>query len=307
LIKQLLVRGVAFLVSLWPRWPRRRQLCWRTINANGLERRYLLRASDLSANKKPLLLCFHGGAARVELLARRSGVSEAGQRQGFMVVFPEAKDGWIDSRPERGGSARDLDFIDTLIDSLLSRNQIDASRVFAFGISNGGLFVFRLACERPRRFAGFATALANMPVAALSAGSGPPVPIAMIFGRRDRVMPWAGGRILRLPELGVGGEVASAQATLRFWLKRNRAEQAPQLRHLVGAGRSIDVEDYAAASGGAPVRYMVGNWGHRWPLLGRASSASADTLNPADLITEFFSGLCLSDKYVNVRYGGGSA
>jgi len=151
--------GTPFLIAVVRRvvfWllSRRRSLArGHTINVNGLERRYLLRRSDEGAGYKPLLLCFHGRRGQVELLARRSGVAESGQRLGCLVIFPEAKDGWIDLRPERSLIPRDLDFVDALLDLLVSNNQVDPSRVFALGISNGGQFVFRLACERPRRFA----------------------------------------------------------------------------------------------------------------------------------------------------------
>ena len=298
MIGPFFVLAVALLVVIWLLWRRRSRALWRTINVNGVERRYIIRAYDAGARHKPLLICFHGGAARVELLARHSGVAEAAQRQGCIAIFPEAPEGWIDARPERGGGTSDIDFVDALLDSLVSSNQIDPSRVFALGISNGGLFVFRLAFERRRRFAGFATALANMPLASLSTSQGPPVPIALVFGRDDRVMPFEGGTIMRVPGLGVGGEVVSAQATLHFWLKRNRAEGTPQQRRLINAGRPIEVEDHPAAPGGAPVRYVtVGRWGHRWPRWGNALSANEDEgFNAGNLVMEFFSALAVPDK-----------
>jgi polyhydroxybutyrate depolymerase len=293
LIGPLFVLGCALLAAIW--FLTRRHvspdsgLVWRTINVHGLERRYLLHASDEGSRQKPLLICFHGGFVRVDSLAERSGIAEAGRRQGCIVIFPEAADGWIDARPERGGSARDVDFVDALLDSLVRKKQIDADRVFALGISNGGLFVFRLANDRPLRFAALATALASMPLVALSPVSGPPVPIAMIFGRQDRVM-WQGGRL----ERGVG-EVGSADATRRFWLRRNDANQMPQTQRRVSAGRQIEIEDYAARPGGAPVRFVsIGNWGHRWPLWNPAPPGSEDNFNAADLIIEFFSELHLS-------------
>ena len=292
MIGSFFVLGVTLLTALWLLWRWQTLVHSRTINVNGLERCYLLRSSDLLARQKPLMLCFHGGGGRAEWLAQHSGLAESGRRQGYMVVFPIAKDGWIDSRPERGGSTRDLDFVDALVDSLVSSNQIDPSRVFAFGVSNGGLLVFRMACERPQRFAGFATALANMPVAGLSARSGPRVPIAMIFGRNDRVMPFEGGYIQRGRRVGVGGEVISAQETLGFWLMRNRLHGAPQLRRLESAGHLIEVEDYSAGPDRSPVRYItISDWGHRWPAWGVASSSGSDKFNVADLVTDFFSGL----------------
>jgi polyhydroxybutyrate depolymerase len=289
------VLAVALLAVLWLLW-HRDLVHSRTITVNGLERHYLLRSSDLRARHKPLMLCFHGGGGRVKWLAQHSGLAESGRRQGYMVVFPVAKDGWIDSRPERGGSRRDLDFVDALVDSLLISNQIDPSRVFAFGVSAGGLLVFRMACECPQRFAGFATALANMPVAGLSARPGPPVPIAMIFGRNDRVMPFEGGRIQRGRRVGVGGEVVSAQETLHFWLTRNSLQGPPRLRRLESAGHLVEVEDYPARSGRAPVRYVTLDWGHRWSAWSLGPSASADKFNVANLVTEFFSGLGSSTR-----------
>ena len=299
MIWPLLAVAAAFFVVLWALSRRRGAPRWHSLSVNGLERRYLMRGADESTGARPLLLCFHGGRARVELLAQRSGVAEAGLGLGWMVAFPEARDGWVDLRPERGGSAHDLDFVDALLDLLVSNNQVDPARIFALGISNGGQFVFRLACERPLRFAGVATALSNLPVAALSWRTGPPVPIAMIFATRDRVMPWKGGRLRRRPGLRAGGEVASAHATVQFWVQRNKAEQRPRLRQFVSAGRGIDIEDYPPRPKGAPVRSItIGNWGHRWPRWGRASFQSSDTFNAADLVVEFFSSLSPSGRNV---------
>jgi polyhydroxybutyrate depolymerase len=289
LIGPLFVIVVAVLVAIWFLTRRDSGLVWRTINVKGLERRYLLYAADESSRPKPLLICFHGGFVRVESLAERSGIAEAGRREGWMVVFPEAADGWIDARPERGGSPRDVDFVDALLDSLARKNQIDTERVFALGISNGGLFVYRLANERAERFAAMATALASMPRVSLSSISGSPIPIAMVFGRQDRSM-WQGGRL----ERGVG-EVGSADATRRFWLKRNDAQPVPRRQQRVSSGRQIDIEDYANQPGGAPVRFVsISNWGHRWPLWSPGPPQSSDNFNAADLIMEFFSGLNLS-------------
>ena len=116
MIGLLVLLVIAVLVVLWLLWRPRGVLFWQSINVDGLERRYLVRSSNDGGRRKPLLLCFHGGRAQVELLARRSGIAEAAQHRGCMVIFPEARDGWVDLRPERGGSPRDLDFVDALLE-----------------------------------------------------------------------------------------------------------------------------------------------------------------------------------------------
>ncbi len=280
---------VALFLVLWLLWRRRVGARSHTISVDGLQRRYLLASPPTMTGRQPLLLCFHGGGGRPEWLAQRSGLLKIGVRHGYAVAFPEAVDGWIDARPERGGSPRDLDFVDALLDRLIAERGIDPARIFAFGLSNGGLLVFRLACERPHRFGGFATALANMPLAARPDAADRAAPMVMVFGRRDRVMPWEGGRIARgRAGFGAGGAVMSAESTLRFWLDRNRAVPTPQRKRVTSAGRAVDISDYAADARGAPVRFVVvEDWGHRWPRW--------PGFNVAELIVEFFSRLPTHD------------
>jgi len=297
LIAALLFVAAILVIIWWLLRARPRRFNWQVIDVNGVQRRYLQHVAEEDLRDRPLLLCFHGGRAQVERLARRSGLAEAGAQHGCIVIFPEAREGWIDLRPERGGSARDLEFVDALLDLLIGDNRVDPSSVFAVGISNGGQFVFRLACERPGRFAAVATALSNLPVAALSWRSAPPVPIALIFGRRDRVMPWEGGRLQRRPGLPAGGEVVSAPATVRFWVERNRAQLPPQRRRFVSAGHEVEIEDYAAETAGAGVRSVtVAKWGHRWPRWDGGPPASTDRFNAANVVMEFFAEQSLSGK-----------
>lgn len=273
-------------------WVARRSLTAgrQRIRVDGAWRSYTIhRPSGPRAANAPVLLCFHGGLGRVDRLERQSGLREAALRQGYIVVFPEAPDGWIDARPERGGSRRDLAFVEALVNRL-ARAEGEPTRFFALGVSNGGMFVLRLAMEQPQRFAGFATVLASIPAAALrSPAAGPPVPIALVFGRQDRIVPWAGGGVVmaRRRRIGVGGTVVSAETTLEYWLRRNRAQYEPSIRRMGGAGSPVEVRDYAAAPGGAPVRFVsIAGWGHRWPRW--TSDNGSGGFDIADVILEFF-------------------
>lgn len=100
--------------------------------------------------------------------------------------------------------------VSALLDEVLSSYCVDASRVFATGVSNGGVFIYALATD-PRtagRFAGFAPVIGlphagfNVPPSSL------PAPLLGIWGRRDITMPplpnpAAVGHLIQ--QSGVGG------------------------------------------------------------------------------------------------------
>jgi polyhydroxybutyrate depolymerase len=297
----LLILLLALVMRRRRRLGRRR---WRrlsgaqTINIGGEERSYALhRPRGWNGGARPLLICFHGGSGIAERFAQGSGLIEAGERHGFAVAFPEAPEGWEDARPERGGGRRDLDFVEALVEKLAAEPGIDARRIYALGASNGGMFVMRLACERPERFAGFATVIANLPAAQSEmARPGHPVPIALVFGQEDRVMPRGGGRILQARGVGVGGMVLSAEATVSFWVKRNQAGRAPRSASLQ-AGQRIEVRDFPAGPGGAPVRVVeIEGWRHKWPRWGANRLRGQPGFDVADLIWDFFTGEAVGSR-----------
>ena len=255
---------------------------------NGSWRNYSVYRPRGAIPSAPVLLCFHGGLGRVDRFQRHSGIVEAAERNGFVVTFPEAPGGWIDARPERGESRRDLEFVDALIDRL--RLSEGSTKFYAVGTSNGGMFVHRLAMERQERFTGVATINASIPAAAVRGlpPSGPAVPIMLVFGRDDHIMPYGGGRIPqgRRPGMGVGGLVISAEETLRYWLRRNRADGEPTTQRM--ADGRVEVRDYAPIPTGAPVRFVrIAGWGHKWPRW-RGEANGAGGFDISDVIFEFF-------------------
>jgi polyhydroxybutyrate depolymerase len=279
----LVFAALLWLRRLWPAGGRQR------IRVNGVWRSYSIHRPSSARGKAPVLLCFHGGLGRVDRLRRQSGIVEAAERQGFVVVFPEAPDGWVDARPERGGSRRDLEFVEALLARLRSSER---GKFYALGVSNGGMFVHRLAMEQPKEFEGFATILASIPVAALRGRPAPrpAAPIVLVFGREDRIMPFTGGRIRqgRRPGMGVGGLVASAEETLQYWLRRNFAGGAPTVRRMGGEDGPVEVRDYAPAPTGAPVRFVsIAGWGHKWPRWDGGAERNG-AFDISDVIFDFF-------------------
>jgi polyhydroxybutyrate depolymerase len=313
----LLLVGITFLilvllvVGVWASAFLRRppETGKQTIEVNGESRTYYIRWPARIRESHPLLLAFHGGFGNAMFYEKQTNFFRSEAMRDYVVVFPEAPDGWVDARPERGGSRKDLDFVDTLLDHLLLYPEVNPRRVFGVGSSNGGLMLFRVATDLPeQRFAGFASALAQMPVEAVEkVRPGPPAPFLLAHGRRDYVMPYDGGELIKAKSAGgdpsghrgagAGGTVISALENLEFWIERNRASHTPERTSLGKAPRLIEMFDFPAQPGGAPVRYMeIENWGHRWPRWEAKPEEGIEAFDVAEVIHDFFATLSLPEE-----------
>src|SRR5207237_8315757 len=99
-----------------------------------------------------------GGGSKSRQM-ERFGRDAVCDREGFAVVYPEGEHGhWNDGRGDANGSAPvdDVAFIRTLIDTLAAAYPIDTDRVYATGISNGGIMSYRLACDLSDKIAAIA-------------------------------------------------------------------------------------------------------------------------------------------------------
>ena len=87
----------------------------------------------------------------------------------------------------------DVGFIEALLDELESTLCIDLDRVYATGVSNGGMFVHRLGCDIPERFAAIAP-VAGTIARGFNCASGSRQPLAMmnIYATKDRTVPFDG-------------------------------------------------------------------------------------------------------------------
>ena len=125
-----------------------------SIVVDGVERTYRvhLPKSYDGSQPTPLVLAFHmltGNGRTMEWITHFNRVADEG---GFIVVYPDGyQNSWAD------GSylfPADIDYIDdvaftlALIDELEDAYNLDASRIYATGFSNGGFFAQRLAYAR---------------------------------------------------------------------------------------------------------------------------------------------------------------
>lgn len=256
----------------------------------------------------PLLLVFHGSLQDAAGLRAASGYGfdKLAVEHGFVVVYPDAYEGnwhtclsaW--DYPARTENIDDNGLAEALIARFGDSHGVDAARVFAAGLSNGGQMVFRLAAEMPDQFAGLATVAATQPTADnfTCEASSRPVPMLLINGTRDPIVPYAGG-ITSLFGFQPRGTGLSAPDTARHFARINGITAPPiasTLDHQESSGAtSVAVASYTQEGASPVIAYTVINGGHVVPnpdyAAPRLQGPTTHDLDAPVVIWSFFAGL----------------
>jgi polyhydroxybutyrate depolymerase len=123
----------------------------RVINVGGLDRTYRVHKPAGLPASAPLVVMLHGGFGSGEQAERAYGWDQLADTAKFVVAYPDGiARAWnvngCCGRPGRDG-IDDVGFITAMIDQISSGAGIDRSRIYATGISNGGMMSYTLACN----------------------------------------------------------------------------------------------------------------------------------------------------------------
>jgi polyhydroxybutyrate depolymerase len=279
-----------------------------SIDIAGRQRSYTLAEPPGAGPGTGLVLVFHGSKQTGEKFRAFTGNSfdALASTGGAVVAYLDGYQGhWNDARAASRFAARtenidDAAFTEAMISKLQASHQIDSSKVYAAGFSNGGQMVIRLIHQLPGLLAGAAVIAATQPAPdnfLLAGAPSVPLPVALIHGTRDPIVGYEGGamnwwarRVFR-----VGGLSMSAPQTAAYFATRNAITQpfsVTNLPHREGSGKtSVTRTDYQQ-DGKLPVTlYTVHAGGHTIPgprtapfILGRTTH----DLNAAEAIGQFF-------------------
>jgi len=247
-----------------------------TLAWDGLSRSYylLVPASYDSGQPAPLVLALHGGGGDADRMCRLpAGINELAEAEGFLVACPQGvEQHWNDGRTTdryraHRESIDDVGFLLALIDELAADYAVDSDRVYATGMSNGGMMSYRLACEASDRLAGVAAVIANLPVD-LDCAPSSPIPVLIMNGTEDPLMPHHGGQVSFFRQ-ELGG-VLSTEQTAHFWAQANGCDGAPPSvllpEQAPNDGTRIRRQIYTDCDpGGRLLVYLVEGGGHTWP------------------------------------------
>lgn len=221
-----------------------------------------------AGERVPLLLVFHGGGGHAWRLPKFTGFDQIADEHHFIVVYPEAANkSWDDTRGL--SKADDVGFVRTLIEHLEKTLPVDSSRVYAAGISNGGFFSNRLACDLSDKIAAIAAVAATMP-STLPENCHPVRPLSVMYmnGTKDPLVPINGGAVGANLGLHRGTCISLADA-IRFWTKwdeTNSAAKTMDIPNRTNDGTHVRREVYAGGKSGTEVVvYRIEGGGHTWP------------------------------------------
>jgi polyhydroxybutyrate depolymerase len=225
---------------------------------------YIPKIYEQAAQPVALIIVLHGAGGTGGGIESFSGFDALADKQAFIVIYPDGLDlVWNDGRrgDPRVGSQDDVGFLGSTITFLSKSLNIDPNRVYVTGYSMGAMLSYRMACDLPSVIAAVAPVASTFPEYQLTECAGtPPVPLLVIQGTDDPVVPWA----------GVQGGYLSAAQTLSFWKLHNGCKTDQGMTMLDDTapddGTRIIVEGYTGCQNDADVQVdSVFHGGHTWP------------------------------------------
>jgi polyhydroxybutyrate depolymerase len=243
-------------------------------------------------NQYPVVFVFHGGLGNPDLSEKQTGFSKKADEEGFIVVYPYGTGsfdkklltwntwdccGYADKK-----NINDVDFIKALLAEIKLKYNIDDKRIYAAGLSNGGMMCYLLACELPEYFAAVAPVAATM-FDTLVCNSKGEVSLIIFNSIDDQHIPYNGG----VGEKSlVDVEKLAVETVVNLWVKKYNG-------YLMNKSESslFHKTNYKNNNGTEIVLYKMLSGGHSWPG-GEKIRAFADNpvknVSATDLIWEFF-------------------
>lgn len=256
-----------------------------SLDVDGVQRWFLMQAPHDVSKPAPVLIVLHGGTQSMrKMFAENAGASrgwpQLARRENALLLVPNAANAetgdtksddqnWNDLREDvsRQSSADDVGFILKLIEWASKNHNVDASRVYVTGASNGGMMTFRLLIEAPEKFAAGAAFIAALPETSSRIKTPTqPTPLLIANGTADRLVGYNGGKIP-----GGRGEMQSVAKTVKWWINANKADiNSAKVLRLKDRdpedGCTIEKTTFNAADGGAPIEtYTMIGGGHNIP------------------------------------------
>jgi polyhydroxybutyrate depolymerase len=235
------------------------------IVSSGERREYLLYvpSSYDSTKPTPLVISMHAAMNWPAYQMKVTEWNKAADKDGFIVVYPSGTGTgpktWFMAGKKTPTRMPDVRFISELIDTLEAHYNIDSTRIYANGLSNGGGMAFALSCTLSNRIAAIGAVSAAQSLSSSWCTDSTPIPMIAFHGTADPFVAYKGAPPGWLNPTAPFPNVATWAAD---WARRNRCEPGPT-DSMVSA--HVSRREYTkCADDAAVVLYTVNGGGHQW-------------------------------------------
>ena len=207
----------------------------------------------------PILFAFHGFGGYSQYFINTADFRSLADQFNFIAVYPQGLicgggTTWNTNPP--GGdnkcSQDDIGFFAALLNEISGNYNIDASKVFLTGYSNGADFSYSMACYQSSLVTAIAPVSGLMPMNDSSECQPSHATSVMIFnGTIDYSRPYN----------GIAGYMMSVDQTVAYWSQNNNTDSSPQT-NIVG-----DIENYTYLNGDNNTTvdlFKIVNGDHYW-------------------------------------------
>jgi poly(3-hydroxybutyrate) depolymerase len=190
----------------------------------------------------PILFAFHGFGGYNQYFIDTADFRSLADQFNFIAVYPQGLicgDGTTWNTNPPGGdnkcSQDDIGFFGALLYEISGNYNIDASKVFLTGYSNGADFSYSMACYQSSLVTAIAPVSGLMPMVNASSECQP--------SHATSVMLFNGTIDYSRPYNGIDGYMMSVDQTVAYWTQYNNTDSSPQT-NIVG-----DIENYTHLNG----------------------------------------------------------
>ena len=232
----------------------------------------------------PVVFSLHGYVLNPDTQAAISRWHRLANKEGFLVVYPQGTSyprRWNAGATWGAAEVDDVQFVRDLLDELSILANVDRSRVYVNGFSNGGGMSVRIGCDAADMVAAIGS-VAGAVVDMSACTPSRPVPVMAFHGTSDWVVPYEGG-LMDIAPLRLGADLTrapkyfvGAEAWVDIWAG------------LVGCNPSEtvflpqgDVQGWAYTHCDQDVQvvfYRIEDGGHQWPGGGTIHGAGKNTM-----------------------------
>ena len=227
---------------------------------------------DPNPDGYPLVIGLHGTGSNGYQFIATAGLALKANAEKFIVACPDALSHGAFTYFNAGGSFEeltngtdDLGFISALIDTMIADYNVDTTRIYVMGFSNGSATSYRVAAELSHKIAAIGAVSGQMAYEFEYCNPEFSVPILHFHGLSDTLIPYEGTNI-----------IPSVESAMDIWRQVNDCYSIP---YTIYNEPGIIGKKWPSFDGkGDVILYTIQDQEHEWPRPATLNISATDVI-----------------------------